>query len=49
MEAKSLFIITIGPAGSGKGYVENVKIPETFFYVRIDDCIEIDVAPKKYM
>lgn len=49
MEAKSLFIITIGPAGSGKGYVENVKIPETFFHVRINDYVEIDAVPKKYM
>lgn len=50
---KSLFVIMIGPAGSGKGYIEGyirnhfkkspIEInPDNFEYALIDDYIEID-------
>lgn len=49
---KSLFIVMIGPAGSGKGYVEkyvreyfnqiNIQINDTFEYALIDNYVEID-------
>lgn len=49
----SLFIITFGPAGSGKGYImdalekylkndNDIKMPLDYKYARIDDFIEVD-------